>query len=97
MRSRLPCWVDAACAAARALFSVFVNILGIPNSLNFAVMGTVILFGVLADQQLQARRRRKIALVGLARAAPRSTLAQGKQNASPHGAAAFPARTGDKV
>src|SRR6185369_12754081 len=35
-----------------------VNILGIPNSLNFAVMGTVILIGVLADQQLQARRRR---------------------------------------
>jgi ribose transport system permease protein len=74
-----------------------VNILGIPNSLNFAVMGTVILFGVLADQQLQARRRRKIALAGLARAAPRSTLAQGKQNASPHGAAALPARTGDQV
>ena len=39
-----------------------VNILGIPNSLNFAVMGTVILLGVLADQQLQARRRRKAAL-----------------------------------
>jgi ribose transport system permease protein len=34
-----------------------VNILGIPSSLNFAVMGTVILIGVLADQQLQARRR----------------------------------------
>jgi ribose transport system permease protein len=33
-----------------------VNILGIPSSLNFAVMGTVILFGVLADQQLQKRR-----------------------------------------
>ena len=30
-----------------------VNILGIPSSLNFAVMGTVILLGVLADQQLQ--------------------------------------------
>lgn len=28
-----------------------VNLLGIPSSLNFAVMGTVILFGVLADQQ----------------------------------------------
>jgi Branched-chain amino acid transport system / permease component len=39
-----------------------VNILGIPNSLNFAVMGTVILLGVLADQQLQTRRRRKAAL-----------------------------------
>ena len=29
-----------------------VNLLGIPSSLNFAVMGTVILIGVLADQQL---------------------------------------------
>ncbi len=47
------------------------NILGIPNSLNFAVMGTVILIGVLADQQLQARRRRKAALAGLARTAPK--------------------------
>lgn len=33
-----------------------VNILGIPSSLNFAVMGTVILVGVLADQALQTRR-----------------------------------------
>ena len=38
-----------------------VNILGIPSSLNFAVMGTVILIGVLADQQLQRRRRARIA------------------------------------
>lgn len=37
-----------------------VNILGIPSSLNFAVMGAVILVGVLADQQLQ--RRRQLAL-----------------------------------
>ena len=29
-----------------------VNLLGIPSSLNFAVMGAVILIGVLADQQL---------------------------------------------
>ena len=35
-----------------------VNLLGIPSSLNFAVMGTVILFGVLADQQF-ARYREK--------------------------------------
>ena len=28
-----------------------VNLLGIPSSLNFAVMGSVILIGVLADQQ----------------------------------------------
>jgi ribose transport system permease protein len=65
-----------------------VNILGIPNSLNFAVMGTVILIGVLADQQLQARRKRKLALAGLARTAPKSTL--------PHGVDALPVRTGDQ-
>lgn len=29
-----------------------VNLLGIPSSLNFAVMGAVILFGVLVDSQL---------------------------------------------
>jgi ribose transport system permease protein len=33
-----------------------VNLLGIPSSLNFAVMGAVILFGVIADQLLQQRR-----------------------------------------
>jgi len=38
-----------------------VNLLGIPSSLNFAVMGGVILIGVLADQQLNAYRERKIA------------------------------------
>jgi ribose transport system permease protein len=32
-----------------------VNLLGIPSSLNFAVMGTVILIGVLADQQIAQR------------------------------------------
>jgi ribose transport system permease protein len=74
-----------------------VNILGIPNSLNFAVMGTVILLGVLADQQLQTRRRRKVALEGLVRTAPRSTLVQGKEGASPRGVAALPARTGDQA
>ena len=49
-----------------------VNLLGIPSSLNFAVMGTVILIGVLADQYLVQRRRRagtakgrqKVALAG---------------------------------
>ncbi len=35
-----------------------VNLLGIPSSLNFAVMGGVILLGVLADQQLIAYRER---------------------------------------
>lgn len=34
-----------------------VNILGTPSSLNFAVMGTVIPLGVLADRGLAARRR----------------------------------------
>jgi ribose transport system permease protein len=35
-----------------------VNLLGIPSSLNFAVMGTVILIGVLADQQFMRYRQR---------------------------------------
>jgi len=34
-----------------------VNLLGIPSSLNFAVMGGVILLGVLLDSQLQRLRR----------------------------------------
>lgn len=33
-----------------------VNLLGIPSSLNFAVMGSVILIGVLADQQISKSR-----------------------------------------
>jgi ribose transport system permease protein len=33
-----------------------VNLLGIPSSLNFAVMGSVIMIGVLADQQFSKRR-----------------------------------------
>ncbi len=37
-----------------------VNLLGIPSSLNFAVMGTVILIGVLADQQFTQRRRARL-------------------------------------
>jgi ribose transport system permease protein len=47
-----------------------VNILGIPSSLNFAVMGTVILLGVLADQQLQRRREVAIAVAAAQRARP---------------------------
>jgi ribose transport system permease protein len=35
-----------------------VNLLGIPSSLNFAVMGSVILIGVIADQILQRRAAR---------------------------------------
>lgn len=37
-----------------------VNMLGIPSSLNFAVMGTVILFGVIADREIQRRRQAAI-------------------------------------
>lgn len=44
-----------------------VNLLGIPSSLNFGVMGTVILFGVLADQQFAAYRDRKRASQALER------------------------------
>jgi len=36
-----------------------VNLLGIPSSLNFAVMGGVILIGVIADQQLVRYRTKK--------------------------------------
>lgn len=35
-----------------------VNLLGIPSSLNFAVMGSVILIGVIADQQVSKARMR---------------------------------------
>ncbi len=38
-----------------------VNLLGIPSSLNFAVMGSVILIGVLADQQIADYRKRRAA------------------------------------
>lgn len=44
-----------------------VNLLGIPSSLNFAVMGGVILAGVLVDQQwdrFRARRQRALAVAG---------------------------------
>lgn len=48
-----------------------VNLLGIPSSLNFAVMGSVILIGVLADQQLSrsrhpGRRRARLQLAAIA-------------------------------
>jgi ribose transport system permease protein len=36
-----------------------VNLLGIPSSLNFAVMGAVVLVGVLADQIFQKRAEKK--------------------------------------
>lgn len=41
-----------------------VNLLGIPSSLNFAVMGSVILIGVLADTQFAEYRKRKTAAKG---------------------------------
>lgn len=41
-----------------------VNLLGIPSSLNFAVMGSVILLGVLADQEITRRRIRSLAQAG---------------------------------
>jgi ribose transport system permease protein len=37
-----------------------VNLLGIPSSLNFAVMGTVILIGVIADQMLKQRALKSV-------------------------------------
>ena len=46
-----------------------VNILGIPSSLNFAVMGTVILLGVLADQQFKLRGQR-LGAAGAVKLAP---------------------------
>jgi ribose transport system permease protein len=38
------------------VLQTLVNLLGIPSSLNFAVMGAVILLGVIADQFLQRRK-----------------------------------------
>jgi ribose transport system permease protein len=41
-----------------------VNLLGIPSSLNFAVMGSVILLGVIADLEFaKFRQRRELARV----------------------------------
>jgi ribose transport system permease protein len=51
-----------------------VNLLGIPSSLNFAVMGTVILIGVLADQQLLRLRQARAGAAAPAR--PVSTARQ---------------------
>jgi ribose transport system permease protein len=49
-----------------------VNLLGIPSSLNFAVMGSVILLGVLADQQFARYRQRSLAQARRTRGAPES-------------------------
>lgn len=48
-------------AALLQVLQNLVNLLGIPSSLNFAVMGAVVLLGVLADQLLQRRREKKLA------------------------------------
>jgi len=45
-----------------------VNLLGIPSSLNFAVMGSVILLGVLADQQVTRYRKHSAAHASRVRA-----------------------------
>ena len=45
-------------AALLQVLQNLVNLLGIPSSLNFAVMGAVILVGVIADQMLQRRSAR---------------------------------------
>ncbi|MBX3532377.1 MAG: ABC transporter permease [Rhizobiaceae bacterium] len=41
-----------------------VNLLGIPSSLNFAVIGSVILIGALADRELTRRRAIRTARIG---------------------------------
>jgi ribose transport system permease protein len=43
-----------------------VNLLGIPSSLNFAVMGSVILIGVIGDQQFARYRQRTVLARGRA-------------------------------
>jgi ribose transport system permease protein len=54
-----------------------VNLLGIPSSLNFAVMGSVILIGVLADQQFKDyRQRRAVSEAARHAAAPETAPAQ---------------------
>ncbi|WP_180902620.1 ABC transporter permease [Martelella soudanensis] len=53
-----------------------VNLLGIPSSLNFAVMGSVILAGVIADTQFTAyrERRRHRAAISLVEKAAKTPL-----------------------
>jgi ribose transport system permease protein len=47
-------------AALLQVLQNLVNLLGIDSSLNFAVMGAVVLIGVLADQLVKARRAKKM-------------------------------------
>src|SRR2546426_12193734 len=46
-------------AALLQVLRNLVNLLGIPSSLDFAVMGAVILIGVMADQLFTERRNRR--------------------------------------
>jgi ribose transport system permease protein len=50
-------------AALLQVLQNLVNLLGIPSSLNFAVMGAVILLGVIADQLLKQRAAARTARV----------------------------------
>jgi ribose transport system permease protein len=50
-------------AALLQVLRNLVNLLGIPSSLDFAVMGTVILIGVMADQFFADRRNRRQVVV----------------------------------
>jgi len=50
-------------AALLQVLRNLVNLLGIPSSLDFAVMGAVILLGVMADQILSERRNRRQVVV----------------------------------
>jgi ribose transport system permease protein len=52
-------------AALLQVLQNLVNLLGIPSSLNFAVMGTVILIGVIADQILGRRKKGIVANVSI--------------------------------
>jgi ribose transport system permease protein len=56
-----------------------VNLLGIPSSLNFAVMGAVILIGVVADQQIMLYRQRAATARGRLQAAAGSAQEAAEQ------------------
>jgi len=53
-----------------------VNLLGVPSSLNFAVMGAVILLGVIGDQMLKRRSARARLVVSDVESAPRREPSQ---------------------
>ena len=63
------------------LLQNLVNLLGIPSSLNFAVMGGVILVGVLGDQQLVRYRSWATARRAAARLEEAAPSAAVKQSA----------------